>query len=335
MSAPTIEPPSSAATWPPDSIPGIDFSNYDMLGIGDAEFERQARQLFAWGYRVALVGCQDPAIARRQIPILLKIGWEVRAVYAWVYFGAPAHTQMAVEIAIEVAAEFGILWCALDCEAFAVQDTQEENVRELHAAIAQLAGAGISPIKYTGDYIWVELLGNTADFDDVATWYANYPDDRAIHTTWKRGPVAIHQFASTPALADAPQHGRDQNCIIDPPWEDDMALTEAQVQAMIDAEFEKRLDDGAVTGSGIIGVSTFLQLVQEAIGMIPSTFADANGNPDPRPAQIKAYIAALGSGHGVSVEQVYADIGRIIGQAGTAIGQAGPARASRAAGGGK
>lgn len=71
-------------------------------------------------------------------------------------------------------------------------------------------------------------------------------------------------------------------------------LTEDEIRAIARDEankvIEDRLDDGATVGSGIVGSSTFLELLQQGIGMKPSTFADANGNPDPRPAEIAKYV---------------------------------------------
>lgn len=294
-----MRPTNERAEWPADAVGAVDFSNWDWnyaASLGDPEvvFAEHCRQLVALGYRDAIVGCQNPGFARRVIAHWTAAGGQVRAVYSWVYAINQGSTEWASSAARDVAREFGIAWHAHDCE-------EEGYTPQLSIAMLDrsIEVSGLRPIVYTGQYVWRDHWGETKYARArVPLWHAAYPWDRTPVTAvayggWKL--PHIHQFSSQPPPWDPMAGGRpnrDFNAVLIAPWEDDM--TEDQVRAIARDEaqraIEERVDDGETKGAGLVSTNAFLELTQQAIGMKPSTFADAAGNPDPRPAEIAEYV---------------------------------------------
>src|ERR1035437_2974281 len=154
---------------------------------------------YASGVRYAIVGCQNPDIARLQIPMLRAAGIEVISTYAYLYFGYQVDHE--IQNAIDVAIEFSIPLVALDCENGGELPGVSADIR-----ISQIReGVGmvevtLTPWIYTGDPFWTSSVNNTTEFSHLALWHAAYWYD--LHKVedvnyggWTK--AAVHQYTAT------------------------------------------------------------------------------------------------------------------------------------------
>jgi hypothetical protein len=185
----------------------LDLSNYDA----DVAEPESAAALARAGVTQAIVGCQDPEIARSQIAALRAVDIRVIGVYAFLYFGLDSAGQ--TQAAIDVAREFGIARVWLDVESVAPNEkpglTPGERCEELHQCVALVEDAGLECGIYTGRWYWVPRMANSTEFSRLPLWHSEYPADRHAIATVDYGGwtnVAIHQYAS-----DIPLCGRNRD----------------------------------------------------------------------------------------------------------------------------
>lgn len=197
----------------------MDFSNYDEDLLAHPERIDTLRDDF--GLKYAIVGCQSASIARALIPLLRSKGVKVIGTYAFLYWGRV--TLEEAMWAVDVAAEFGIPYVWLDCEAYneMPSETPVKRVAELQACVDLVEGHGLKCGIYTGSYFWQGNMQSSA-FARLPLWLASYYDDRRRVQVvnfggWKF--ASVHQFASTPAIAG---RERDQDYL------NDMAVTEGE-----------------------------------------------------------------------------------------------------------
>lgn len=172
----------------------IDLDNYD----GDISASVPA--LVAEGCQYAIVGCQDAAIALRQIDALTSGGIEVIGVYAYLYWGYDVLGETAK--AASVASQAGIPRIYLDCERDGELPgtTPETRIAQLREAVAAVRAAGLDPGIYTGEPFWREAMANTTEFARLPLWHAAYwydlhHVDRVAYGGWTE--VAVHQYSAS------------------------------------------------------------------------------------------------------------------------------------------
>lgn len=187
----------------------LDFSNYDS----NVPFDDAAVALFiADGFKLFILGCQNPALADEQAVVARRGGMRTCSVYIEPFTADDAYA--ATQAGIERCKWFGnrVVWAA--CEKGGVT-----GIEELRAIHAHVEAAGLILGIYTGKYTWQDLFQNTTEFSDCPLWFAAYWSDGHITSDlaaegltfggWTR--VAIHQYASTPDLAGRP---RDRNMVL-------------------------------------------------------------------------------------------------------------------------
>lgn len=216
----------------------LDFSNFDS----DVPFDEAAVAAFrAAGADYFILGTQNPAIARAQAAVALAGGMTAVAVY--VEPGKAADAAQATIDGIAIAHELGVSTVYAGCEAGGVN-----GIPELRGIRQQVEAAGLRVGVYAGSPTWAALFDSSTEFSDCPLWFPGYWGDRRIIDTVAFGgwtKVAIHQYASSPAIA-----GRDRD--YDMILEDDM--DPAQVEALVE--------------------SLFLPLLEQALGSKESTFVD-------------------------------------------------------------
>lgn len=173
----------------------IDLDNYD----GDISAAVPA--LVADGCRYAIVGCQDSAIALRQIDALRSGGIEVIGVYAYLYWGYDILAETARAVAVATAT--GVTRVYLDCERDGELPgtTPETRLAQLREAVAAVRAAGLDPGIYTGEPFWREAMANRPSSPDC---HSGTPLTGTTSTTSRpsattAGPTS--PFTSTPPAA--------------------------------------------------------------------------------------------------------------------------------------
>jgi len=172
----------------------IDLDNYD----GDISAAVPA--LVAEGCRYAIVGCQDPAIALRQVAALRSGGVAIIGVYAYLYWGYDVLAE--TEKAVEVASHAGIPRVYLDCERDGelAGVTSMTRIAQLRQAVAAVRDAGLDPGIYTGEPFWREAMANTTEFAGLPLWHAAYWYDLHHVPTVSYGgwtDIAVHQYTAS------------------------------------------------------------------------------------------------------------------------------------------
>lgn len=197
----------------------IDISNFDV------PFTAATVTAFKdAGVEAVIVGCQRTAIAREQIAVCRDAGMPVVGVYAFLYWGNAVISEVGK--AIDIAKNFGVSRVWLDCEDSADASpsaTPGSRLGELANAVASIRNAALEAGIYTGKHFWQGAMGNTTQFAHLSLWHASYWNDRHYQDAvdyggWTR--VAIHQYASSPALAG---RNRDYNVIFEE--EEEMGMT--------------------------------------------------------------------------------------------------------------
>lgn len=185
----------------------LDLSNYDA----DVAVAETAAALAAAGVTEAVVGCQRPELAGRQIASLRAARIRVIGVYAFLYFGLDTEGQAAA--AIGVARESGIARVWLDVESMVPNErsglTPAERCEELGRCVALVESAGLECGIYTGRWYWIPRMADSAEFARLPLWHSEYPSDRHAIATVDYGGwtgVAMHQYASDLQLC-----GRDRD----------------------------------------------------------------------------------------------------------------------------
>lgn len=236
----------------------IDVSNYDMSTF-------DARCFYAKGVRRLVVGCQDEAIARRQIDAAASEGIETIALYGLPYFGGSYwHVFDDVEACLKVQSDYGIRPIMLDAEIDAntiwpdqpAPGSPSQRNHELLVCRRMVDGAGGRPIIYTNGSWWDPKHAGTTMFADCGLWYPHYGWGGTLRPAIRELPVPFggwttcvaHQAGSTFELCG---RGRDINYL----WEelDDVGITRAEYEDMVLANWagsEERYTASEAAGLG-------------------------------------------------------------------------------------
>lgn len=165
-----------------------------------------------------------------------------------------------------------------------------DRQRQTRECIGILRDAGLRTRIYTAPWFWVPNLGNTAEFYEMGIEHhlANYGSNDGTQRPIRQNsggyawPYNVaHQYWSLANYCGRVE--RDMNYV----WSDGLPqpqekeMTREEIEAIVNDILEQRIDDGETKNSGLVAGSTFVDMVQQAIGMKDSTFT-IDGAPDPR-----------------------------------------------------
>lgn len=210
----------TAASVPPaEVLTGLypDISNYDWDTFNAQCFEDA-------GVKAAMVGTQNPAMARDMIAALQGVGVQVPWNYCFHYYGDNTQPQRVTETAIRIALDMKIRVVTLDAEA----DDPQWSLRgstssaaisrrnnQLRECRHMVRNAGLQEMIYSAAWWFTPMHGGTTEFSDSPLHNANYGGNNC-----QLGPIrnvnfggwaytVMHQYCSTGGFCGRPN--RDRN----------------------------------------------------------------------------------------------------------------------------
>jgi hypothetical protein len=156
---------------------GIDLSNYTtnvpVPGSGAAGGLITDALVRCWvesGYTHAIVGTQWPGVARHQLEMCARGGMTLDA-YCWLSWSRDVRTAVATALRVIDGFDVRRLW--LDCEEASGGRSPAEIVALIGSAV-DACGAFPCGI-YTARWWWPAATGDSAAFEHLPLWHAEYP----------------------------------------------------------------------------------------------------------------------------------------------------------------